>query len=132
MAAQSLSPKQIAERTQLHRQAVMILADRRAKKAIEAELRSKGIRTTLIRPAEINLLARDYLAQHQERLRAEAEHAIATWPGFARWRLPKEVFVKSQEIEHSPNASGSPMRPRIRRTSASLSELGPQSSAGKP
>ena len=103
-AVRTLSPKQIAERTQQHRQAVMILAHRRARKAVEAELRSKGIRTALIRPAEISLLARDYLAQHSERLKAEAEHAIATWPGFARWRLPKEVFVKSQEIEHSPNA----------------------------
>jgi uncharacterized protein YbjT (DUF2867 family) len=80
-AVRSLSPKQIRDRAQLHRQAVMILAHRRAKKAVEAELKSKGIRTTLIRPAEISLLAKDYLAQHRERLMAEAEHAIATWPG---------------------------------------------------
>jgi len=69
MANRTLSPKQILERTQLHR---------RGRKAVEAELRSKCIRTTLIRPAKINALAREYLAQHSERLRAEAEHAIAT------------------------------------------------------
>jgi hypothetical protein len=66
-AKRSLSPKQILERTQRHRQAVMVPARQRAKKAVEAELGSKGVRTTLIRPAEISLLARDYLAQHQER-----------------------------------------------------------------
>ena len=92
---------------QQHRQAVMVLARQRAKKAVERELRSKGIRTTLIKPAEISLLAREYLAQHRERLRAEAEQAIATWPGFARWRLPPrhEVFVKSTETEHSTNVN---------------------------
>jgi hypothetical protein len=56
----------------------MMLAHRRAKKAVEADLRSKGIRTTTMPPREINDLAREYLAQHSERLKAEAEHAIAT------------------------------------------------------
>jgi hypothetical protein len=41
-ATPTLSPKRAAERLQLHRQAVMILAHRRAKKAVEADLRSKG------------------------------------------------------------------------------------------
>jgi hypothetical protein len=94
MATRSISPKLIQERTQRHRQAVMILARQRAKKAVEAELRSRGIRTTLIRPAEISLLARDYLAQHQERLRAEAEHAIATWPGVRSLAFAKCKYLK--------------------------------------
>lgn len=88
MATRSLSPKQITERTQQHRQAVMILAHRRARKAVERELKAQGRRVSLIAPGEINELAREYLAQHSERLRAEAEHVIATWPGFAGWRLP--------------------------------------------
>jgi hypothetical protein len=41
----------------------MILAHRRARKAVEVELRSKCIRTTLIRPAEINALAREFYGQ---------------------------------------------------------------------
>jgi hypothetical protein len=101
MATRSLSPKQIHEGTQLHRQTVMILAHRRAKKAVEREFKAQGRRLTCIAPREINELAREYLAQHNEELRAEAEHAIATWPGFARWRLPKEVFVKSPFYEQS-------------------------------
>jgi hypothetical protein len=67
---------------------------------VEDELRSKGIRTTLIRPAEISLLARDYLAQHRERLLAEAEHAIATWPGFVRWRLPGANLNNGAQTEN--------------------------------
>ena len=73
---------------QRYRQTVLILAHKRAKREVERELRAKGIRTTLFRPAEISALAHDYLAQHKERLIAEAEEAIATWPGFAQWRKP--------------------------------------------
>jgi hypothetical protein len=41
-AFRSLSPKQILERVRLHRQAVMILVHRRAKKAVERELRARA------------------------------------------------------------------------------------------
>ena len=84
MATRSLSPKQILERTQQHRQAVMVLAHRRARKAVERQLQEQGLKPRYMALREINLLAQDYLAQHGEQLRAEAEHAIATWPGFAR------------------------------------------------
>jgi hypothetical protein len=56
------------ERLQRYRQAVVFLAHRRARKAVEAELRSKGIRVTLTSPATINALARDYFAKHREEL----------------------------------------------------------------
>jgi hypothetical protein len=46
--------------------AVKVLARLAAKKAVEAELRAKGVRTTLVKPAEITTLANDYLAQHGE------------------------------------------------------------------
>jgi hypothetical protein len=95
-AVRSLSPKQIRERTQLHRQAVMILAHRRAKKAVERELQSRGLKPRYLPPREINELARDYLAQHRPELLAEAGHAIATWPGFARWRLPSANLKNAQ------------------------------------
>ena len=62
----------------------MQLARRSAQKAIKAQLRSQGVRLTLVLPKDINVLAKDYLAQHGEQLMAEAEHAIATSPLFAR------------------------------------------------
>jgi hypothetical protein len=88
---------------QRHRHAVMVLAMQRAKKVVQANIRAKGQRPTDFSAREITLLAEDYLAQHRAELIAEAEHAIATWPGFARWRIP--VFEKVAKIEHSPNAS---------------------------
>ena len=76
-----------AERLAQHRQAVSTLAMQEAK-TVQADIRAKGQRIADFSAREITLLAEDYLAQHGEQLRAEAEHAIATWPGFARWRLP--------------------------------------------
>jgi NAD(P)-dependent dehydrogenase (short-subunit alcohol dehydrogenase family) len=37
-----------------------------AKKAVVAELKAKGVRVTLVRPAEINTQANAYLEQHPE------------------------------------------------------------------
>src|SRR6516162_1438290 len=101
MATRSLSPKQIHERTQ-HHQAVMILAHRRAKKAVERELQSRGLKPRYMPPREINQAAHDYLAKHREELRAEAEHAIATWPGFQRWRLPCAQISNDPESQEQP------------------------------
>jgi len=65
MAAQSLSQKRIQERTQQHRQAVMVLALQCARKAVERELQSQGLKPRYMQPSEINQLARDYLAKHR-------------------------------------------------------------------
>ena len=107
MATRSLSPKQILERTRLHRQAVLILAKQRAKRAVERELKAQGRRVTLIAPAEISQLAHDYLAQHRQELLAEAEHAIATWPGFARWRLPSANLTTNAQSQNEPKSTTS-------------------------
>jgi hypothetical protein len=103
MATTSLSPKRAQQRLLEHRRAVIALAHRRAKRLVQASIRAKGQRLADFSAREIALLAEDYLAQHRAELIAEAENAIATWPGFARWRLP--VFVKITKIEHSPNAN---------------------------
>ena len=105
-ATRSLSPNRALERMQRHRHAVMVLALQRAKKVVQADIRAKGQRLADFSAREITLLAEDYLAQHRDELVAEAEHAIATWPGFARWRCPPEVFEKVTKTEHSPNANG--------------------------
>src|SRR5215468_7626001 len=103
-AAGSLTPKQILERMQRHRSAVAVLAMQSARREVKAQIRAQGLKVAHYSAKEISILAEAHLAQHREQLKAEAEHAIATWPGFARWRLPKEVFAKSTEIEHSPKA----------------------------
>ena len=89
-----LSQKQFLERMRLHHQAVVILARQRARREVERELKAQGRRVSLIAPREINELAREYLAQHGERLRAEAEQTIATWPGFKEWRKPDAPFME--------------------------------------
>jgi len=71
-----------------HNQAVAMLARRAANNAIKARLREQGVRITLMMPKDINAPAYEYLAEHRERLRAEAEHIIATSPHFKAWRLP--------------------------------------------
>jgi Na+-transporting NADH:ubiquinone oxidoreductase subunit NqrC len=65
-AVRSLSPKQIAERTQLHRQAVIQLARLAAKNAVKEEMRAQGIRLTLVFPAVITAKANEYLSAHRE------------------------------------------------------------------
>jgi hypothetical protein len=78
----------VQEKIQRHRHAVMVLALRSATKAIKARLRAKGIRLSDVTAKDISNQARAWLEVHREELIAEAEHAIATYPGFARWRLP--------------------------------------------
>ena len=64
-----------------------MLVRRSARKAIEAKLKAQGVKVSLVPLCEINALANDYLAEHRAFFVAEARQAIATWPGFARWRL---------------------------------------------
>jgi hypothetical protein len=106
MATRSLSPKRTLERMRQHRQCVIVLARQSARKAIKAQLRAEGLKLSQFSAKDISIRAEAWFDVHRQELRAEAEHAIATWPGFARWRLPPghEVFVKSTEIEHSPKA----------------------------
>jgi hypothetical protein len=75
MATRSLSPKQIAERTKLHRQAVMIFARLAAKRAVQDELRAQGVRVTLFPHAELMRQAGEYLASHPELYQLALERA---------------------------------------------------------
>jgi hypothetical protein len=75
MATRSLSPKQIAERAQLARQAVMVFARLAAKRAIQDQLRAAGVRVSLVPPAEIMRQAGEYLASHPELYQLALERA---------------------------------------------------------
>jgi hypothetical protein len=106
-ATANLSPNRATQRILRHRSVVMTLARMQAKKAVLLELRAQGLKPQHFSAREIAVLADYYLNQHRAELVGEAAEAIATWPGFARWRLPpgqNEVFVKSTKNEHSPNA----------------------------
>ena len=105
-ATRSLSPKRTLERMRQHRQCVIVLAHQSAKKAIKAQLRAEGLKLSQFSAKDISIRADAYFDVHRERLIAETEQIIATSPYFERWRLPPghEVFVKSQQIEHSPKA----------------------------
>ena len=109
-ATRSLSPKQIQERIQQHRQAVMMLALMRAKKAIKARLRSQGVRVTLVLPAVINAQARDYLIEHREELIAEAGQIIATSPLFARYRSPCAELLNDAQKQNEPISTTSALQ----------------------
>jgi hypothetical protein len=87
-ATRSLSPKRALERMQRHRHAVILLALQRAKRSVQAGIRAKGLRICDFAAKEITLLAEAELERNRAQLIAEAEEAIATWPGFERWRLP--------------------------------------------
>jgi deoxyribodipyrimidine photolyase-like uncharacterized protein len=74
-AVRSLSPKQIAERAQQHRQAVAQLARLAAKRAVQDQLRAQGVRVSLVPPAEIMRQAREYLDAHPELYQQALERA---------------------------------------------------------
>ena len=112
MATQSLSPNWIVQKLREHRQCVIVLAHQSARKAIKAQLRAEGLKLSQFSARDISIQAEAWFDVHRQELIAEAEHAIVTWPGFERWRLPPghEVFVKIPETEHSPNAGSDNQR----------------------
>jgi hypothetical protein len=106
-AVRSLSAKQIAERTQQHRQAVIQLATYSARKATEAQLRALGKRPTTYSPAQLKALAQAELELNRISLMAEAEKTIATSPLFARWRLPSANLLTNAQSENVPKLTTS-------------------------
>jgi hypothetical protein len=75
----------------------MTLARMRAKKSVLLELRAQGLKPQHFSAREIAVLTDYYLNQHRAELMAEAAEAIATWPGFARWRLPSANIESSAQ-----------------------------------
>jgi hypothetical protein len=109
-AIRSLSAKQIAERTQQHRQAVIQLATYRARKATEAALRALGKRPTTYSPAQLKALAQAELELNRISLMAEAEKTIATSPLFKRWRLPSADITTNAQKQSEPISTTSALQ----------------------
>jgi len=55
--------------------AVHVLARLAARKAVQEELRSQGVKPTQVKPAEIGAMAQAYLSQHPELWRTALERA---------------------------------------------------------
>src|SRR5262249_30782432 len=87
MATRSLSPKQILERMQRHRQAVIVLARQSAKRAIKAQIRAEGLKLLQFSAKDISIRAEAWFDAHRQELIAEAEQTIATSPLFAYLRI---------------------------------------------
>jgi hypothetical protein len=104
-ATPSLSPKLIQEKIQRHRYAVLTLAHQSAQKAVKRQLRAQGVRLWDVTAKDISIQARAWLEVHREELIAEAEHAIATYPGFGRWRLPDCAELSTAAQTQSPPKS---------------------------
>ena len=86
MATRSLSPDRIAQKLREHRTVVAVLAMQGAKRAVKVQIRANGLKVAHYSAKKIAVLAEAHLAQHREQLRADAEHTINTWPGFAYLR----------------------------------------------
>jgi microcystin-dependent protein len=78
-----------------------------ARRAVRAQIRANGQKIAQFSAREISVLAEAHLAQHRERLRAEAEHAIATWPGFAYLRVPGANIKTVAQSENEPKSTTS-------------------------
>ena len=75
MANSSLSQSTLDTFQPISASAVHILARLAAKKAVQEQLRSEGVRVSLVKPAEISVRTNEYLSQHPELYRAALERA---------------------------------------------------------
>ena len=75
MANSSLSQDKPTEFRPISASAVHVLARLAARRAVQEELRSQGVRVSLVKPAEISAKAQSYLADHPELYREALERA---------------------------------------------------------
>ena len=65
--------------------AVHVLARLAARKAVQEQLRSEGVRVSLVKPAEVSARAHEYLSQHPELYR----EALARAQRLGMYEKPK-------------------------------------------
>ena len=71
----SLSQDKLSEFRPISASAVHVLARLAARRAVQEELRSQGVRVSLVKPAEISVRAQVYLQSHPELYREALERA---------------------------------------------------------
>ena len=106
----SLSPNRLAQRMIRHRAAVITRARQRPKKVVLLQLRAQGLKLAQFSAKEITLLIEAELERNRARLIAEAEQAINTWPGFARWRLPVANLTTNAQKQSEPISTTSALQ----------------------
>lgn len=109
-AAVSVSLNRETQRMLRHRSAMMTLARMRAKKAVLLALRAQGLKPQDFSAREIGVLTDYYVNQHRAKLMAEAAVAIATWPGFAKWRLPSANITTNAQKQSEPISTTSALQ----------------------
>ena len=98
MAKASYSLPQASEPFQpISRTAICILARLAAKRAVQDQLRSDGVRVTLVRPAEIAAKANEYLSTHPELYDEARERA----PRMGMFEKPRRTARKMQALLHN-------------------------------
>ena len=75
MANSSLPQNKLSEFRSISVSAVHVLARLSARRAVTEQLRSEGVRVSLVKPAEISVRANEYLSQHPELYREALERA---------------------------------------------------------
>ena len=75
MATNSLPQSTLETFQPISASAVHVLARMAARRAVQEELRSEGVRVSLVKPAEISAKAQSYLADHPELYREALERA---------------------------------------------------------
>ena len=109
-AAVSVSLNRETQRMLRHRSAMMTLARMRAKKSVLLALRAQGLKPQDFSVREIGVLTDYYVNQHRAKLMAEAAVAIATWPGFAKWRLPSANITTNAQKQSEPISTTSALQ----------------------
>jgi len=75
MATNSLPQSTLDTFQPIGASAVHVLARMAARKAVQEELRSQGVRVSLVKPSEISVKAQAYLQSHPELYREALERA---------------------------------------------------------
>ena len=75
MANSILPQDKLSEFQPISASAVHVLARMAARRAVQEELRSQGVRVSLVKPAEISAKAHSYLSQHPELFKEALERA---------------------------------------------------------
>jgi len=86
MANSSLQQSTLGTFQPISASAVHILARLAARKAVQEQLRSQGVRVSLVKPAEIGAKAQVYLQSHPELYREALERAQRMGMFEKRWR----------------------------------------------
>ena len=92
MATNNLPQDKLSEFRPVSASAVHVFARMAARRAVQEELRSQGVRVSLVKPAEISVRANEYLSQHPELYR----EALERRSGWACTKSPSVDLLRNR------------------------------------